>query len=187
MILTQLLNNAKMEDIERLLENQFATSNGMLILNGMRDAILPASSLRILDLITELGGCVQKNKETVALGMDRMHHILNRIKDLGYETVEDLLVVYAQRFFLHGADSDTDSLKMLQDCLKFKLVKLSSWTCSNEFGKEIQSWFENFDVYKDGEMVSLPANAVGGISRRVLGLSSFCPKSTQYFPWIVIP
>ena len=121
MILTQLLNNAKMDDIERLLETKFATSNGMLILNGMRDAILPASSLRILDLITELGGCVQKNKETVALGMDRMHHILNRIKDLGYETVEDLRVVYAQRFFLHGAYGETESLKMLQKQVKLHI------------------------------------------------------------------
>lgn len=168
-----------MDDIERLLENQFATSNRMLILNAMRDAILPASSLRILDLLIELGGCVHRNKETVALGLNRMHHILNQIKDLGYETVEDLRVVYAQRFFLHGAYGDTDALKMLQDRLKCKLVKLSSWTCSHEFGKEIQSYFENFKVYKDGEMTGLPVNAVGGISRRVLGLNSSSPHSTD--------
>ena len=179
MILTQLLNNAKMDDIKRLLENQFATSNGMLILNAMRDAILPASSLKIVDLLTELGGCVHRNKDTVALGLDRLNHILTQIKDLGYVTIDDLRVAYAQRFFLHRAYSDIDSLKMLQDRLKNKLVQLYSGTCSNEFGKEIQSCFENFEVQKDGEMISLPVNAVRGISRRVLGSNSFSPQSTD--------
>ena len=179
MILTQLLKNTKMDNIERVLENQFATSDGMLILNAMQDAVLPVSGLKILNLLTELGGCVHRNKETVALGLDRVNHILNRIKDLGYETIDDLCVVYAQRFFLHGAYSDTDALKMLQDCLKNKLVQLSSWTCPNEFGKEIQSCFENFNVYKDGEMISLPANDIGGISRRVSASNSFCPNSTD--------
>ena len=72
-------------------------------INAMRDAILPASSLRILDLLTELGGCVHRNKETVALGLDQLNHILTRIKNLGYETIDDLCVAYAQRFFLHDA------------------------------------------------------------------------------------
>ena len=172
MILTQLLKDAKMDDTERCLEHQFATSNGMLILNAIQDAVLPISGLKILNLLTELGGCVHKNKETVTLGLDQVNHILNRIKDLGYETIDDLRVVYAQRFFLHGAYSDTDALKMIQDCLKNKLIELSSWRCPNEFGKEIQVCFENFDIYKDGEMISLPANAVGGISRRVSGQST---------------
>ena len=68
---------------------------------------------------------------------------------------------------------------MLQYRLKTKLVQLSAWTCPNEFRKEIQLCFENFDVYKDSEMISLPANEIGGISRRVLGSSYFCPQSTD--------
>ena len=84
-----------------------------------------------------MDGCVQKNKETITLGLDQLNHILTRIQDLGYETINDLHVVYTQRFFLHGAYGDNNALKMLQDRLKTKLVQLSAWKCPNEFGKEI--------------------------------------------------
>ena len=45
--------------------------------------------------------------------------------------------------------------------------------------RKIQTCFDNFEVYKDGEMIGLPANKIGGISRQVSGLSSFLPKSTD--------
>ena len=77
MILTQLLKNAKMDDIKRILKNQFARGNGMLILNAVCDAVFSVSGLKIPNLLSELGGCVHRNKETVALGLDRLNHILN--------------------------------------------------------------------------------------------------------------
>ena len=94
------------------------------------------TGLNILDLLTDLDSYVHKNKETVALRLDQLNHLINQILDMGYETIKDLCIAYTQRFFLHGAYGNNKALTILQGHLKSDIRKLSSWTCPNDFGKK---------------------------------------------------
>ena len=65
-----------------------------------------------------------------------------------------------QRGFLHGAYSGHESLNWMQQKLKNNEQKLSNWTNSSDFMKEMTEVFTNYAVYSNGKMTKLNQNQV---------------------------
>ena len=77
-ILIDLLNK-KDPNIITSLRATVATNDGVKLLDSIRDFLLPLDNLQILDVLTDLGECVQKNGETVEGYCDRLENIFIRI------------------------------------------------------------------------------------------------------------
>ena len=63
MILCELMRYASLSDTITSLQSTISTSDGMLLLDSLRDHLLPLSTMRILDTLTELGACMHTNGE----------------------------------------------------------------------------------------------------------------------------
>ena len=77
-ILTELLH-IKDSNIVVSLRATSSTNNGAVLLDAIRDFLLPLENLQILDVLTDLGTCVQNNGETVEGFSSRLKNIFNRI------------------------------------------------------------------------------------------------------------
>ena len=65
LIMTKLLQAAKCQGILDQLDSQVTSNDGVSLLFAAKEAILPRTSLQILDVISDLGTCHQQNGETV--------------------------------------------------------------------------------------------------------------------------
>ena len=69
----------------------------------MKYFLLPLDNLQILDVLTDLGDCVQKNGETVEGYCACLENIFIRIQKMGYKDFNEPHMAYTQRGFLRGA------------------------------------------------------------------------------------
>ena len=161
MILLEKLENAKLHDVIEALRSTINTSDGVLLLDSIRENLLPFCTLQILNVIAELGCCVQKNGETVDGFGSRLENLFNRISKLGYTCIDDLKIAFTQRGFLHGAYSGHQALKYLTDKLNNDDVQLTKWKTPIDFRKEMTRVYTNNNVYKDGKMTKLNNNQLG--------------------------
>ena len=109
----------------------------MSLLFAAKEAILPRTSLQILDVISDLGTCHQQNGETVEAFGTRVEHLFTRLKSLDCTSIKQLQMATLQRGFLHGAYSGHESFNWMQQKLKNNEQKLSDWTNSSDFKKEM--------------------------------------------------
>ena len=95
-MLTRSLQKAKydilMEEFE--LEGTLHLSHGVVLLNAIRDKLLPTHLTQILVLLGDLGTCLNKNRKLVQGYGHQLDYIFKRMKQLGYMTIEKLQVVY---------------------------------------------------------------------------------------------
>ena len=63
-ILIDLLNKKDPNIVTSLCSN-VATNVGVKLLESIRNFLLPLDNLQILNVLTDLGGCIQQNGETV--------------------------------------------------------------------------------------------------------------------------
>ena len=61
----QLLKNAKLTDSIKSLKATIETNDGVLLMNSIYKHLLPLATTRILEVLTEIGHCIQKNGESV--------------------------------------------------------------------------------------------------------------------------
>ena len=114
-----------------------------MLLDSIQDFLLPLTNLQILDVLTNLGGCVQENGETIEGYRALLENIFIKIKKMGYKDV------------LYGAYSEHECLKYIQDKLKNYDFTLKDFHTFLEFSKQMTKQFTNNDVYKDKKMTSL--------------------------------
>ena len=65
MIMRQLLTDAKLTDSIKSLKATIETNDGVLLMRSIFEHLLPLATTRVLDVLTEIGHCIQKNGEYV--------------------------------------------------------------------------------------------------------------------------
>ena len=114
-IIIALLENSKLGNIIKELNSMLKTNNGLLILEGIQVILLPLFTLKILQVLTDLGNLYQKNGETVEVFVSHFKLIFDCMEQFGYITISDLKVECSQWGFLHGAYGKHECLSWLQD------------------------------------------------------------------------
>ena len=112
-----------------------ATNDGVKLLESIRNFLLPLDNLQILDVVTDLGGCIQQNGETVEGFYARLENIFICIQKMGYKVVSELHVAYTQRGSLRGVYGEHKSVDYLHKKLKNDEFTLKSYGSSLEFSK----------------------------------------------------
>ena len=116
--MTKLLQDADCQGIFDQLVSTVTPNNGVSLLKQARDAILPRTTLQILDVLADLGNCQHENGETVETLGARIEHIFARLDSLKCNSISDLKLAVCQRAFLHGAYSKHESLNCMHQKLK---------------------------------------------------------------------
>ena len=75
MIMTKLLQAAECRGILDQLDSQVTPNDGVLLLYATKEAILSRMSLQILDVLLDIGSCLQLNGETVESFGTRVEHL----------------------------------------------------------------------------------------------------------------
>ena len=96
------------------LDSQVTPNDGVSLLYAAKEAILPRTSLQILDVLADIGSCLQLNGKTVESFGTRVEHLFTRLKNLECTTMKQLQMAILQRGFLHGEYSDHESLSYMQ-------------------------------------------------------------------------
>ena len=102
MILIDLLNK-KDPNIVTSLCATVTTNDSVMLLDSVQGFLLPLTDLQILDVLTNLRGCVQENGETIEGYCACFENIFIKIKKMGYMDV------------LCGAYGEHECLKYIQD------------------------------------------------------------------------
>ena len=118
LIMTKLLQAAKCQGILNHLDSRVTSNDGVSLLLSSKEAILPRTSLQILDVLSDLCTCHQENGETVEAFRTRVEHLFTRLKSLDCTTIKQLQMATLQRNFLYGAYSGHKSLNWIQQKLK---------------------------------------------------------------------
>ena len=82
----------------------------------------------------------------------RTDYLFICLKSPNCTTIKQLQLVTLQRGFLHGAYSNHESLNWMQQKLKNNEHKLTDWTKSLKFMKEMVEVFTNYDVYSNDKI-----------------------------------
>ena len=120
-------------------------------MNIIHEHLLPVATTRILEVLTEVGLCLQKNGELVDHFASQMENLFLQLDKMGYKTVKDLKLAFCQRGILQGAYHKHSSLAYFTEKLQNTEIDLKSWKNPNEFHKQITQIFTNQKVYKDGK------------------------------------
>ena len=182
-ILAQLLHD-KDSNIVVSLRATVSMNDGVRLLDSIREFLLPLANIQILDVLTELGSCVQSNGETVESFCSRLENIFNRIAKMGYDNMDSLKMAFHQRGFLRGAYSEHESLLYLQQKIKNDDLTLKSYESALDFSKSMTRTFTNNDIYKDGKMLQLKNHQLGharsarGPGDSTLNDTNFCLNIT---------
>ena len=123
--------------------------------------LLPLAITRVLDVLTEIGNCVQKNGESVDHYASQMENLFLQVEKLGYKSVESLKLAYCQRGILQGAYHKHQSLSHFTEKLQNDEFNLKSFANPHDFFKNMSRIFTNKKVYKEGKMTPLSAHQVG--------------------------
>ena len=105
-IMRQLLKEAKLTDCIKSFKATIETNDGALMMESIYKHLLLLATTRILEVLTEIGHCMQKNEEYVDHFASRMENMYLQVEKLGYKLVEDLKVAFCQRGILQGAYQD---------------------------------------------------------------------------------
>ena len=97
-ILINLFNKKDPNIIISLCAN-ISTNDGVKLMDSICNFLLPLDNLQILDVLTDLGSCVQQNGETVEGYCARLENISIHIQKMGYKDVNELHMAYTQRDF----------------------------------------------------------------------------------------
>ena len=96
MIMRPLLKNAGLTDVIKSLKSAIATNDGALLMNSIHKHFLPLATTSILEVLTELGLCLQKNGESVDHFASRLENLFLQVDKMGYKTVKDLKLAFCQ-------------------------------------------------------------------------------------------
>ena len=110
MILRQLLKDAKLTYCIKSPKATIETNDGVLLMDSIYEHLLPLAITRILEVLTEIGLCMQKNGESVDHFSSCMEQLFLQVDKLGYKSVKDLKLAFCQRGILQGAYHKQKSL-----------------------------------------------------------------------------
>ena len=134
-------------------------------MNSIHEHLLPLATTRILEVLTEIGLCMQKNGESVDHFVSCMENLFLQVDKLGYKSVKDLKLAFCQRGILQGAYHKHKSLAYFTEKLQNAEIDLQSWANPHDFHKQIAQVFTNQKMYKDGKMTSLSSHQVRDFQR----------------------
>ena len=93
LIMTKLLQAAECQGILNQLDSQVTPNDSVALLYAAKEANLPRTSLKILDVLSDIGSCLQLNGETVESFDTRVEHLFTRLKGLECTTIAQLQLV----------------------------------------------------------------------------------------------
>lgn len=165
------LREAKKDDLVDELRETYSKNDGVALLNAVYKGLLPKHAAQILQLLSELGTVRHKNKETMPKLHSRLNQLFKRIKDLGYETIDQLFVAYTQLAIFDGHYKGHESVKQERIEVDHHQRDLKRFTTPREFTDSMHQVFLNNQLLKPGanEMKAINASTITGTARRATG------------------
>lgn len=157
----QLLKNAKLTDCIKSLKATIKTNDGVLLMDSIYEHLLPLATTRILEVLTEISLCMQKNGELVDHFASRMENLFLQVHKLGYKSAKNLKLAFCQQGILQGAYHKHSSLAWFREKLQNAETNLKSWDNPHNFHKHVTQVFTNQKVFKDEKMTPLSSHQVG--------------------------
>ena len=142
-IMRQLLTNAKLTDSIKPLKATIETNDDVLLMESIYKHLLPLATTCVLDVLTEIGLCIQKNGESVDHFASRMENLFLQVDKLGYKSVKELKLAYCQRGILQGAYHKHKSLAHFTEKLQNDELNLKSSKGPHAFHKHMSQIFTN--------------------------------------------
>ena len=100
------------------LKAKIETNDGVLLMDSIYEHLLPLATICILEVLAEIGLCLQKNGESVDHFASRMENLFLQVDKLGYKSVKDLKLAFCQRGILQGAYHKHTSLSWFTEKLQ---------------------------------------------------------------------
>ena len=167
--LVGLLHQAKdLDGATEALKDVIVQHNGPLLLQSIRDFLVPPTPLDIVRTLTALFSCTQKNGESADAYLARLNNIWSRIKLLGYDSFDDLKMASLQRGFLTGAYAGHKSIEFVTDKITGRDLTLRNWSKPTEFVGYMKQQFQDRGIFSEGSMKKVTS---AGIARHVNALS----------------
>ena len=125
-IMQHLLKNKKLTDCIKSLKATIKTNDGVLLMDSIHKNLLSLATTRILEVLTEIGLCMQKNGELVDHFGSREENLFLQVDKLRYKSVKDLKLAFCQREILQGAYHKHSSLAWFAEKLQNAETDLKS-------------------------------------------------------------
>ena len=90
-IMHQLLKDAKLTDSVKSLKATIETNVGVLLMDSIYEHLLPLATTRILEVLTKIGHCMQKNGESIDHFASCMENLFFQVEKLGYKSVTRII------------------------------------------------------------------------------------------------
>ena len=97
------MKEAKFTNCIKSLKAKVETNDGVFLMDSIYEHLLPLATTRILEVLTEIRLCMQKNGESTNHFASRMENLFLQVNKLGYKSVEDLKLAFCQRGILQSA------------------------------------------------------------------------------------
>ena len=135
--------------IDKLRET-LSNNDGVALLHEVYSKLVPHHAAQILQLLSELGAVRHRNKETMSQLHSRMNQLFKRIKNLGYETVDQLFVAYTQLAVFEGHYKGHDAVKQERIQVDHHQQDLKRYADPREFTDAMDEAFLNNQLLKPG-------------------------------------
>ena len=143
----------------KALEPTILQHDGIASLTAIGAYLVPPTPLDIIRALLALGLCVQRNAESADAFNARLNNIWLRIKQLGYNTIEDLQLALLQRGIFKGAYCDHKLLSYTLDKIAGRDASLQDWNDRPSIVKFIKQQFMDRSAMKEGRMVNVASSA----------------------------
>lgn len=130
----------------------------MALLDAIYKGLLPKHATQILQLLTKLGTICHRNKETMTQLHSRLKHMFKRIKDLGYETINQLFVAYTQLAVFEGHYKSHNAVKQERIEVNHHQRDLKRFANLRKFINAMHQVFLNNKLLKPGSNKMKPLN-----------------------------
>ena len=112
-------------------------------MDSIYEHLLPLATTRILEVLTENGHYMQKNRESVDHFASCIENLFLQVEKLGYKSVKDFKLPFCQRGILQGAYHKHNSLLWFTKKLQNTEIDLKSWDSPHAFHKHASQVFTN--------------------------------------------
>ena len=177
------LREAKQDELIKELREIYSQNDGVALLDAVYKGLLPKQAAQILQLLAELGTVCHQNKETMSHLHSRLNQVFKRIKDLGYQSIDQLFVAYTQLAVFSGHYKGHKAVKQEQIEVNHHQRDLKRFASPHKFADSMHRVFLNNKMIKPGSNEMKPLNGVTitGTAQRAVEGGQITKQSVGFY------
>lgn len=155
--LNAMLRESEMQSYIEDLDDIIKLNDGIKLLEGIYEIMMPKSKAQILSELKKLGEFRHQNGETMSSFYGRSHRLFKQIKQLGYTTIDDLQLAFTQLALFEGSYKDNFVVSTVRGDIQLDKSSLKDYATAREFTDAMSTAFTNHGTYQDGKMTKVNA------------------------------